>query len=52
VTEVYVTEPPSALGTFDPARLRTVQKFYLENKIIQKAVPVDELYTNAFVTKA
>jgi NitT/TauT family transport system substrate-binding protein len=52
VTEVYATDPPSALGTFDPARLRTVQKFYLENKIIQKAVPVDELYTNAFVTKA
>jgi NitT/TauT family transport system substrate-binding protein len=52
VTQVYVTDPPSALGTFDPARLRTVQKFYLENKIIQKAVPVDELYTNAFVTKA
>jgi NitT/TauT family transport system substrate-binding protein len=52
VTEVYATNPPSALGTFDPARLRTVQKFYLENKIIQKAVPVDELYTNAFVTKA
>jgi NitT/TauT family transport system substrate-binding protein len=52
VTQVYATDPPSALGTFDPARLRTVQKFYLENKIIQKAVPVDELYTNAFVTKA
>jgi NitT/TauT family transport system substrate-binding protein len=52
VTEVYATDPPSALGTFDPARLRTVQKFYLENKIIQKAVPVDDLYTNAFVTKA
>ena len=52
VTEVYATDPLSALGTFDPARLRTVQKFYLENKIIQKAVPVDELYTNAFVTKA
>jgi NitT/TauT family transport system substrate-binding protein len=52
VTQVYATDPPSALGTFDPERLRTVQKFYLANKIIQKAVPVDELYTNAFVTKA
>lgn len=51
VTEVYATNPSSALGAFDPARLRTVQKFYLENKIIQKVVPVDELYTNAFVTK-
>jgi NitT/TauT family transport system substrate-binding protein len=52
VTEVYATNPPSALGTFDPARLRTVQKFYLENKIIQKAVPIDELYTNEFVTSS
>lgn len=49
VTQVYVTTPASALGAFDPARLKTVQKFYLENNIIQKAVPVDELYTNEFV---
>lgn len=52
VTQVYATAPPALLGTFDPVRLRKVQKFYLDNKIIQKAVPVDELYTNAFVTKA
>ncbi len=52
VAEVYATNPPSALGTFDPARLQTVQKFYLDNKIIQKAVPIDELYTNEFVTKS
>src|SRR5262249_37805576 len=31
VTEVYHTEPPSALGRFDPKRLATVQKFYLDN---------------------
>jgi NitT/TauT family transport system substrate-binding protein len=52
VSEVYATNPPSALGTFDPARLRTVQNFYLANKIIQKAVPIDELYTNEFVSKS
>jgi len=49
VKNVYATEPASALGTFDPKRLATVQKFYLENQIIQKAVPVEDLYTNDFV---
>lgn len=49
VKNVYATEPASALGTFDPQRMATVQKFYLENQIIQKAVPVADLYTNDFV---
>ena len=49
VTEVYHTEPPSALGLFDPERLRIVQKFYLDNNIIQTAVPIEDLYTNEFV---
>jgi NitT/TauT family transport system substrate-binding protein len=50
VTQVYPTTPASALGSFDPARLKRVQQFYLDNKIIQTAVPVEDLYTNAFVT--
>jgi NitT/TauT family transport system substrate-binding protein len=50
VSEVYHTEPPSALGRFDPERLLTVQKFYLENKIIQTTVPVEDLYTNDFIS--
>jgi NitT/TauT family transport system substrate-binding protein len=49
VTQIYATTPASALGSFDPARLKTVQKFYLENNIIQSAVPVEDLYTNQFV---
>lgn len=49
VQNVYATEPASALGTFDPKRITTVQKFYLENQIIQTAVPVADLYTNDFV---
>lgn len=49
VTQVYATTPESALGTFDPKRLATVQKFYVENNIIQAAVPVADLYTNQFV---
>ena len=50
VAQVYPTTPESALGSFDPKRLETVQKFYLENKIIQSAVPVEDLYTNKFVS--
>jgi NitT/TauT family transport system substrate-binding protein len=50
VTDVYHTEPPSALGRFDPERLRIVQKFYLDNNIIQSAVPIEDLYTNEFVS--
>ncbi|MGB6538518.1 MAG: ABC transporter substrate-binding protein [Xanthobacteraceae bacterium] len=50
VGDVYHTDPPSALGRFDPQRLRTVQAFYLKNEIIQGAVPIDDLYTNQFVS--
>jgi NitT/TauT family transport system substrate-binding protein len=52
VTQIYATTPASALGTFDPARLKTVQKFYHDNNIIQTAVPIEDLYTNEFVTKS
>jgi NitT/TauT family transport system substrate-binding protein len=50
VTQVYETSPPEALGKFDPARLKTVQSFYIENQIIKTAVPVGDLYTNEFVS--
>lgn len=50
VTDVYHTDPPSALGRFDPQRLRTVQDFYFKNRIIQTRVPIDDLYTNTFVS--
>jgi NitT/TauT family transport system substrate-binding protein len=49
VSDVYPTTPPSALGRFDPDRLRTVQHFYVENGIVETAVPVADLYTNDFV---
>lgn len=49
VADVYPPVPPLALGRFDPARLDAVEKFYLANGIIQTAVPVSELYSNAFV---
>ena len=49
VEDVYRTNPPEALGRFDPERLRTVQRFYVENSIVQTAVPVAELYSNDFL---
>ena len=48
-TETYRTDPPAKLGLFDPARLAKVQKFYIDNDIIQTAVPIEELYSNEFV---
>jgi hypothetical protein len=50
VTDVYHTDPPSPLGRFGPQRLRTVQDFYFKNRIIQTRVPIDDLYTNTFVS--
>jgi NitT/TauT family transport system substrate-binding protein len=33
----------------DPARLEAVQRFYVKEGIVPKAVPVADLYTNQFV---
>jgi NitT/TauT family transport system substrate-binding protein len=45
-TEVYPTEPASALGRFDVERMRTVQRFYSDNEIVRTPVPVEDLFTN------
>ncbi len=39
----------SELGSFDPARLKAVQDFYLKAGIIEKGGPVEDLYTNEFI---
>ena len=39
----------AALGEVDAARLGKLQDFYLSKGFIQKATPVNELYTNEFV---
>lgn len=36
------------LGQIDPARMDAVQKFYVEEQIVPKATPLDDLYTNRF----
>ncbi|MCX7315121.1 MAG: ABC transporter substrate-binding protein [Alphaproteobacteria bacterium] len=40
----------STLGAMDVDRLTKLQDFYLSKGFIQKATPVNELYTNEFVT--
>jgi NitT/TauT family transport system substrate-binding protein len=49
-TQVWPTTPPSDLGRFDPQRLLMLQKSYIANEVIQTAVPIEELYTNEFVS--
>ena len=42
--------PASAnLGKFDEKRLAAVQKFYVDNQIVQTAVPIKDTYTNDMV---
>lgn len=49
VADVYKVGDIKQMALFDPKRLETVQKFYLDNGIITKPVPVEDLYTNKFV---
>jgi NitT/TauT family transport system substrate-binding protein len=46
---VYAPAPGFKLGQFDPARMAQVQKFYIDNKIVETAVPIADTFTNAFV---
>lgn len=49
VALVYPAAEGFELGMFDPERIRAVQDFYLANDLVQTAVPIEDLYTNAFV---
>jgi len=46
----YVYAGQTQLGAFNPDELRTLQEFYLREGIIRRAVPLDELYTNQFIS--
>ncbi|MDR5654192.1 ABC transporter substrate-binding protein [Ruixingdingia sedimenti] len=46
--KVYPAAEGQPLGTFDPARIKAVQDFYIQQGIVQTAVPVEDLYTNEF----
>jgi NitT/TauT family transport system substrate-binding protein len=45
----YVYPGQKVLGQMDPDRLAAVQKFYVKEGIVQKEVPLAELYTNQFL---
>ena len=45
----YVYPGQKVLGAIDVERLDAVQKFYVKEGIVQKAVPVADLYTNQFL---
>ncbi len=47
----YVYANQKVPGTMDEARLGELQTFYVSNKVVPKAVPLKELYTNQFVGK-
>jgi NitT/TauT family transport system substrate-binding protein len=49
VEQVYAAAPGFKVGQFDPARMAAVQKFYVDNKIVELAVPIADTFTNAFV---
>jgi len=46
---VYPVANPADLGKFDEKRLAAVQKFYIENQIVQTAVPIKDTFTNEFI---
>jgi len=45
----YVFSNQAVPGKIDAERLQKVQQFYVENGLVSKASPLDELYTNQFV---
>jgi NitT/TauT family transport system substrate-binding protein len=49
VEQVYSPAADSKLGQFNAARMAAVQKFYVDNKIVEIAVPVADTFTNQFV---
>ena len=46
---IYPEGENQPLGSFDPARIKAVQDFYVDAGLVRTAVPVDELYTNEFI---
>jgi NitT/TauT family transport system substrate-binding protein len=49
VEQVYAPATGFKVGQFDADRMAKVQKFYIDNGIVEKAVPVAETFTNQFV---
>ena len=49
IAQVYATPSHTKFGSFDPKRMKVVQDFYLKNKIIRTAIPIEDSYTNQFI---
>ena len=49
VEQVYAAAPGFKVGQFDKARMEKVQKFYIDSQIVEKAVAIDDTFTNQFV---
>jgi NitT/TauT family transport system substrate-binding protein len=49
VEQVYAPATGFKVGQFDKARMEKVQKFYVDSQIVEKAVPIDDTFTNQFV---
>jgi NitT/TauT family transport system substrate-binding protein len=47
----YVYANQRVLGQMDESRLAELEKFYVANAIVPKALPVKDYYTNQFVSK-
>jgi NitT/TauT family transport system substrate-binding protein len=45
----YVYPGQKVLGEIDAKRLAEVENFYVKQGLVEKATPIDELYTNEFV---
>ena len=45
----YVYADQAVLGKIDAARLAAVRDFYVSQGLVDKATPVEELYTNQFI---
>lgn len=46
----YVYPGQATLGAMDPGRLQAVQQFYVKEGIVPRAVPLNDLFTNQFVS--
>lgn len=51
VESVYAPAEGRALGLFDEAQLQAIQDFYVANEIVATAVPIADVYSNAFATR-
>lgn len=51
VSNVYAQDGDRPIGAFDPAQLQIAEDFYVANELVTAAVPVEDAYTNAFVTE-